>query len=203
MEGKNIGIRIWFSIIAIGACVSGAALFMTEDLGSKIIGAFFFLIGIFLLGVFWFGLIRKMNITKKALLICVGIFIMGGGILALAPRIYTTIAGEHVTAKIEGFEGRNHELTTTNPLPRYSNNVADKSIGIAYVSYEVAGEKYLSSLNQGSHKYRYGQLIEVVYLPDNPEKVYVYGLDGFGGLILLTLAGMGVLLLGIHMSRKK
>ena len=168
MADKDLGIRIFFSIPGVIFCLLSILFLSAEDLGNRIGGVIILLIGLLLLALCWLGLITRGKINVNTLFpwifLMIGIIFFVSGIYSLASRIYVVTAGEHVTA------------------------------GIAYVSYEIDGKEYLSSLNQGDSEYRKGQLIEVAYLAGNPETVYPCQFVVIGPCVI-TILGFAVIYL--------
>lgn len=99
MADKDLGIRIFFSIPGVIFCLLSILFLSAEDLGNRI-----------------GGVRTDANTLFPFMLLIFGMVFVGGGIYSLASRIYVVTAGEHVTAKIEGFKSWTDELTTTNPL---------------------------------------------------------------------------------------
>ena len=206
MAGKNLFLRLFFSIFGFNFCLVGILFLGEEELANWIAGIITFSIGLLILSFCWIGLITRGKINANTLfpllVLIYGIVFFGGGICSLVPRIYTMTAGECVTARIEGFTQRYvNGLTRNNPLSDRFHKRGNE--GIAYVSYEIDGKEYLASLNEGSSTYQYGQLIEVVYIPKNPDTVYPYSFRSLIGPFVITIAGMGVLYLWKHKLIKR
>ena len=97
------------------------------------------------------------------------------------------------------FQSRGFVKTTASITDVRRDNIGESSVYYPTVEYTVDGKTYTTELDTGSGSYRIGQVISVLYDPNNPSAAH----DGGGFGLYLIIAGAVILAVIIFSAIKE